>query len=183
MKKSLQQVHNTKKTEQGFALLIGVMVASILISITYVMFSISLKQIALATSGRDSQVALYAADTGLECALYEDLNTLEPFVKYSVDNQNRVTIQEPTGTSDMKCNSAEINRTFDTINGEVITTFSVAGPDGSNWCADVKVTKFVELIDGFQALRTKIESRGYNICDDVTDPQRLERGLEVYYGG
>jgi hypothetical protein len=60
------------KRQAGFTLLIAALVASIVLSIASAIFSISQKQIALASLSQQSQYAFYAADTAAECALYWD---------------------------------------------------------------------------------------------------------------
>jgi Tfp pilus assembly protein PilX len=62
-----------KNTNQrGFALLFSVLVSSLLLSIGLSIFSIAIKELSISTSGRQSQLAFYAADSGRECARYWD---------------------------------------------------------------------------------------------------------------
>src|ERR1035437_6524026 len=61
------------KSKDGFALLFAVMIASFLITLGISIFSISLKEIQITTSVKDSQTAYYAADSARECALYSDI--------------------------------------------------------------------------------------------------------------
>jgi Tfp pilus assembly protein PilX len=190
--------------QAGFALLIGVMVSAILISITYVMFSITLKQVSLSTTGRNSQYALYAADTGLECALYADNNIVNEFSTPVSVGDTGINIT-PGVLTPFICNGETIGPSqMTTVNSSVTvsgtpypalaTTFYVHYPAGENAqrCARVTVSKY-EITDTSRPIavekqKTKIESRGYNTCPDpnfsgyiANDPQRVERGLEVYY--
>src|SRR3989344_8483198 len=71
MLKNIQNKKNTKKA--GFAVLFAVLLASFLITLGISIFNISLKEILIATSARDSQVAYYIADSARECALYWDI--------------------------------------------------------------------------------------------------------------
>jgi hypothetical protein len=199
-----------KNRQKGFALLIGVVVASVLVSITFVMFSISLKQISLSTTGKNSQYAFYAADTGIECALYADnkINKVfvDPVATVNGGNTN-VTPERPVNPTPFICSNQ-------TIREEVNNLTLIQGRDGSNnptpvevddviyskglvWrftvdspttdqCAIVTVSKYVTPdpnVSNVEILNTKLESRGYNTCPTInpTDPQRVERGLEVYY--
>jgi hypothetical protein len=62
-----------KKSEKGFAVLFAILIASFLITLGVSIFSISLKEIQITGSVRDSQIAYYAADSARECALYWDV--------------------------------------------------------------------------------------------------------------
>lgn len=197
--------------KRGFALLIGVLVAVVLISITYTMFGVSLKQLGLATSGKNSQLAFYAADTGAECALYADTKIDQAFVAVttSIDagNNTRLTLSAP-GTKSTSCSatSTVLNTVYTpapgnvTING-VTYTNAVNGTHVSTFlvyqnypsipsCAQVTVSKYkvASVVGGVttEILKTRIESRGYNTCPwgsaaISNDPQRVERGLEIRY--
>ena len=58
--------------ERGFTLLLAALVASVVLALGTSIFSLVQKEITLSSIGRDSQFAFYAADTGVECALYWD---------------------------------------------------------------------------------------------------------------
>lgn len=58
------------KTQSGFALLIALVVVSALLSIGLVILDLSIKQVRLAATTRDSEVAFHAANAGKECAQY-----------------------------------------------------------------------------------------------------------------
>lgn len=60
------------RSNSGMTLFISVVVMSILLFISFAVINITLKATTFATSGRDSQYAFYAADSGIECALYWD---------------------------------------------------------------------------------------------------------------
>ncbi|MEK7134342.1 MAG: pilus assembly PilX N-terminal domain-containing protein [Patescibacteria group bacterium] len=59
--------------DRGFVLPLAVLLAGILLSIGLAIFSITLKELTLSSSGRESQIAFFAADAGTECALYWDV--------------------------------------------------------------------------------------------------------------
>ena len=65
----LKQKNNTK-AKRGFTLLIAVLATSIILSISLGIFDIITKEMKLASLGRESQIAFYAADAGEECAFY-----------------------------------------------------------------------------------------------------------------
>ncbi|MCX6717429.1 MAG: hypothetical protein NTU76_02010 [Candidatus Taylorbacteria bacterium] len=66
-------VGRVSKSTTGFAMLFAVLISSFLIMIGISIFSISLKEVMISTSIRDSQTAFYAADSAGECALYWDI--------------------------------------------------------------------------------------------------------------
>ena len=57
---------------RGFALLFSVLISSLLLTIGLSILSIALKELAISTAVRQSIHAFYAADSGLEYALYHD---------------------------------------------------------------------------------------------------------------
>lgn len=200
----------SSKTQKGFALLLAVVIAGILISITFIMFSISLKQITLSTTGKNSQYSLYAADTGIECALDADyrIETTNGnvFADIATTNANCDsngacdTTTNPTAPASalpFNCNNqAIVYQTSPVYNTDPIVIRGKTYPKAvttvfkvivdTNRCAIVTVSKYASsTLDTSnnkttEYLNTKIESRGYNSCTNL-DPQRLERGLEVYY--
>jgi Tfp pilus assembly protein PilX len=60
--------HN--KHNQGFALLMALVVVSVVISISLSVLDLTIKQLRLSTNSKDSEVAFSAANAGLECARY-----------------------------------------------------------------------------------------------------------------
>lgn len=59
-----------KNNQEGFALLITIIVVSVVISIGLAVLDLSIKQVQLSTNAKDSGVAFYAANAGAECAKY-----------------------------------------------------------------------------------------------------------------
>lgn len=60
------------KYKKGFSVLFASLTGSLVLAIGLAILSITIKQITLASAGRESQLAFYAADTGTECALFLD---------------------------------------------------------------------------------------------------------------
>lgn len=63
----------TNNKQAGFALLFSVLLSSILLSIGLSIFNITLKELSISTASRQSIYAFYAADSGREYILYEDI--------------------------------------------------------------------------------------------------------------
>jgi len=145
-----------KVRQKGFTLLIAVLVAGILLAIGLAIFNITIKELLISSSGRDSQFAFYAADSGTECALYWD------------QEHNSFATSTPTT---IICNETAMS--VGGVDTGVPSTFSY---EVGGYCVIVSVTKH----DSHP--RTVIESRGYNTtCENTTNSRRLERAIRVTY--
>jgi len=168
------------KNEDGITLFIAIVIMGILLFISFAVLNITLKANLFATSGRDSQYAFYAADAGLECAIYWDSRS-DPS-EFDISTAGTITCagqtittypgangQNPipgTTTPSLIGGGGAANRT-----SKFGLRFNLVGSNPVNSCAIVTVTK---NING----TTDIESRGYNTCD-TTNPRRIERGIEI----
>jgi len=150
---------------KGITLLIAIVITASLLLISTGMVNLALRQAFLTSSSRESQFAFYAADTGIECALYWD-----------VRNPNYSAFATST-MSTIHCNEDVLNQnptnpTPAIVGGESAPSFTIKFlPDP--YCAIVTVTKFDNGA-------TQIESKGYNTCDS-TNPNRVERAVKVTY--
>ncbi|MEK7075414.1 MAG: pilus assembly PilX N-terminal domain-containing protein [Patescibacteria group bacterium] len=141
-----------QKSKKGFTLLMATVISSLLLSIGISIYNITLKELILSSYGRNSQFAFYAADTGLECALYWNIKK-DAF--------------STTTPSTIECDG----KTIENVGGGPISTFNINfSPEP--FCATVTVDK--------SGSRTIIESRGYNTCN-VDNPRRVERGMRITY--
>jgi hypothetical protein len=70
MRKSNQKNNNSK--EQGVALLFVILLTSVLLLVALGIANVSYKELTFSLEARDSDKAFFAADTGIECALYLD---------------------------------------------------------------------------------------------------------------
>ena len=124
--------------------------------------TIALRQNLISHAGRESQEAFYAADTGIECVLYWD-----------VQNPNGVSAFSTSTSSTIFCNRDAANPSNQwTVGGSYTSVVNLTFlPD--SYCATVTVTK---EIDG----STKVESLGYNSCDPL-NPRRVERAIRATY--
>lgn len=76
-----------KKLEfkNGFVILIAIVISSLLISIGVFMANVAYKELLLSMSAKSTQTAFFAADTAIECALYQDLR-VDEFRINNLDN-------------------------------------------------------------------------------------------------
>jgi len=153
-----------KTKQKGFTLFIAIIIVATLLLVSMGIASLTVKENFLTSSSRESQYAFYAADTGVECAIYWD-----------VKNGTGLSAFATSTGSTISCNR-DVNNPSNpipsTVGGNNISTFSLTfNPDP--YCAIVTVTKANDNT-------TKIESLGYNTCDN-TNPRRVERAVRVSY--
>jgi hypothetical protein len=172
-----------QKKNKGYTLLFAVIVATVILSVTAFITSISRKQFVLTAIGRDSMLAVYAADSGIQCAL-----------KLVTDPNYSTTSQIAN-----VCNSAS-GHGGDTVN----FTASDEVPNGYGYVNKVsRADPFILKMDSTCALISiyygydadgghllTIESRGYNLYDSKgfsadtcpkASPRTLERGIKATY--
>jgi len=146
---------------KGFTLFLAVVITGTLLLIATGIITLAVKQSLISTAGRESQIAFYVADTGLECALYWD-----------VKNPSEASAFTPSAASSINCNRDANNSGNQwTVGGSSVSTFTISFlPNPS--CAVVTVTKLGNT--------TEIESRGYNTCSSGSS-RRVERAVRADY--
>jgi len=173
------------KKQKGFALLFAVLVSTLVLAVGTSIITIALKQITLSGSARDSQFAFYAANTGVECAIFWDFSGSDilggSVFATSSDSISLTSSYLDCGSSSVEIGSSDVDNGRDVwgiaaSNSAATTTFRVLLEDVP-YCADIIVSKSV---DGDDNIKTTIDSRGYNTCDD-SDKRRIERGLRISY--
>lgn len=162
-------------TSRGFVMLFAVLVSSVLLSIGLSIFNLTVKELILSSSGRESQFAFYAADTGVECAIYWDFKGQAIFATSTSNTPRNPLAPDCVGTMISVANYP-VARTSNTA----ATRFDVPIPNGASpYCAVVTVKKLA--LGGSET--TRIDSRGYNtVCPPAVDLNRVERALSVCYG-
>lgn len=144
---------------KGFTLFIAIVVMGVLLLIATGVVNLATRQALISSSGQESQHAFYAADTGIECALFWD-----------VKNASGASAFSTSTVSSINCNGTSAN-----VGGSPVSTFSFTlTPDP--YCTTVTVTKaYVSNV-----LVTTIESKGYNTCA-ASNPRRVERAVRAIY--
>ena len=147
-------------TARAFTLLMSVLISSILLAIGYEIYNLATKEVTLSSAGRESQFAFFAADSGVECALWADAQ-LDAFSTTSP-------------VAELDCGTAVSPLTRNIVGTDYITTFQLTLGNGpSTQCVDVVVTRE-------DPKKTRIESYGHNTCN-VNSSLRLERAIRVTY--
>lgn len=179
-----------KNTSKGFTIFFAALVSSLALAVGLAIYDLTVRELDLSATASQSQYAIYAADTGAECALYWD-------IKYNTNQSAFATSSGSTGlpTSGILCNTQDVALygtppnpieappsnwtpwTSVVTPTTATTTFYVSFLPAVPYCAMVEVGKFT---DGSGITYTNIVSHGYNTCfsGGVT---RLERTLQVTY--
>jgi hypothetical protein len=173
-------IFSKPKSTTGFAMLFAVLISSFLIMIGISIFSISLKEVMISTSIRDSQTAFYAADSAGECALYWDIkgggkNSAFP----SCVNESCDLPDSPstTTTPTITCNGIENKLSFYKYG----LTYSYSGnnffkyssdPTYTEPEADITISKTFN--DTLSKIITVFDITGHNTGESG---RRVERGI------
>lgn len=156
-------------TNKGFALLFAILLSTIILVIALSVSNIAVKELNFSSSAVDTNDAFFAADTGAECALYNDRSDVNKFPL--------------TGSSNpINCNNKNITLSSSPGSNSVTYSFIITnlGSSGDS-CAKINIFK-----DGSKnPITTKISSKGYNVgggsgCNS-TSSRLIERELIVNY--
>jgi hypothetical protein len=174
---------------RGFTVLFATLVAALLLGVGLAIFDIIFKEVSFATVVRDSNYAIYAADTGAECALYWNRKCGTAGVCGGSQGESAF----PTSTnsiplannSKVMCDGQDISRPVgsggwtlnlaDAKNATTTFTITLNADQSLPYCSVVQVGKNTGL-NGSQ--HTTILSRGYNTCDQ-NNPNRIERAYII----
>lgn len=181
----------------GFAVLFAVLLASFLITLGISIFNISLKEILIATSARDSQVAYYIADSARECALYWDIKQgvfpacTDPKDLICANFLNVNGIVTPANSPykvDITCNGNPYTLNFqkngltyttfnELNNSSILPDFFKASSTLSSPVSNISITKEFKLAS--TTVITTIETWGHNTG---IIGRRVERGIKMVHG-
>ncbi len=166
--RSLLLSAHTTKPLRGFTLLLSVLISSVLLALGFAIFNIAVKDVILSSSGRESQFAFYAADSGIECALYWDS-------KQDAFSTSSPLTEIACGTGDLPSSTVPLTRVFEPVSQTYTTTFSFSlGNAISEACSNVEVKRTEN------PTRTTVVSSGHNTCV-TTNPRRIERAIRVQF--
>jgi hypothetical protein len=162
---------NKETGGRGFTILFAVLVSVLVLAVGASIITLSLKQILLSGSNRDSQFAFYASNTGAECAFYWDT------VGSPAGGEVFATSNESSPDHvDVRCLGEDLIIDTPSPGGDSATsTFEI------NFEPDLPYNALVEVVkyDDGGTIRTTINSYGYNA--PAGNPRRIERGLQFNY--
>ncbi len=180
------------KNQQGFTIFFAMLVGGLALAVGFAIYDLAVREVELSAAATQSQFAIYAADAGVECALYWDN-------KYGPTNAGSAfgTSTEAVWATAANCNGQNIvaagtppnpveapptgwstwDNTSQVTASEATTTFTLSFlQTGQPYCAVVSVGKSTVL----GVLYTNVVSKGYNNCG-ASGTARLERALRVSY--
>jgi type II secretory pathway pseudopilin PulG len=183
--------------KKGYTLLFSIIVASVVLSIAAFILSVSRKQFILASVSRDSTIAIYAADSAIQCAI-------EAYSKANLATSTLVNGVVTPRSATVNCNNESVSSAYVTANqGENFTLYNLKNdatfrvektdPDqpltfynSNDSCA------FITVIQGYDATnnghKTIIEARGYSnnysppcAPNSPYNPRNVERAIRLIY--
>lgn len=172
---------------KGFTLFFAMLVGSLALAVGLAIFDLTIRELDLSAVATQSQYAIYAADTGAECALYWDSKcTLANCSTQGASASAFATSSTDTHApaSGVICNGQDITTTWNTATPiaptatAATTTFTMfvsaqSQASVTTTCATVTVAK-----NGNPA-QTTVISHGYNTC--AGNALQLERVFQVSY--
>jgi Tfp pilus assembly protein PilX len=152
--------------QKGFTLFIALVITATLLLISTGIVALAVRESFLTTASQDSQYAFYAADTGIECAIYWDVKNPSGFSAFATSTSSTISCNQDSNNPNNPAPPQNI------VGGSSQSSFTITFLP-QPYCATVTVSK---PADG----STKIESLGFNTCD-TSNPRRVERAVRVTY--
>lgn len=168
------------KRNKGFALLIAVLVSSVVLAVGISMINVTLKEYLFSAIGRESEIAFYAADAGMECALYWDTST----------QGGKFDLTAPAST--VSCMGSTVATPAGGSSGTQKQFQFEWTSSGQTVCSKIGITKYYDPSNPVSmgtlgtcaagATCTQVEARGYNRpCAGLSSPRVVERALRASY--
>lgn len=169
-----------RRSSRGFVLLIAVIFMSVMLTFGLALGSLAYKQQVLASSAVESQYAFYAADAGLECALYADQQA-GAFTPYPA------SAPALSAVPSISCDGASVAPYSSVWTSSVWTIayrqFPIDAALPNPRCADVTIYKY--SAPQATGVTTYVFSQGYDVsCGTVagqTGARFSSRGLNARY--
>lgn len=177
------------KLNRGYTLLFSVLTAVMVLSIAVFILGVARKQYILSSTANDSLVALYNADSGVECIVqsgvgestYNSGDSIQltcngtvvsgTFANSDVNIEKIPTSLNPSGLVQVPAPNANPQYLYLKLRDPISTTVS-------RGCALVKIWQG-NLVSNPSSRRTIVYSRGYNQCDDTNKvPLNSQRTVE-----
>lgn len=184
--------------KKGYTLLFSIIVASVVLSIAVFILSISRKQFILASVSRDSTMAIYAADSAIQCAIQSYMNFR--FATSTLVGDPAVAVPS---NAFMNCNGQPVSSPYRNAGIGEFSIYNLANNDGlrvevtsqplgfynysNNSCALVTVIQGYDATDNSKH-KTIIEARGYSDANSapcsggsIYNPRNVERAIRLIY--
>ena len=174
----------------GIALVISVIIVSIVLAVGIGVSNIVSTEISLSNTGRQSQFAFYAADVGVDCAIYWD-------TAHQGLSQSAFATSTPSGQNTLAnaCagDTLTVGGTASCVNSldgsgissacgsgdkkAGVSTFILTFDNGS--CSKVTVIKRQDQLVAPTAIETFIHADGFSAACNSTSPRVFQRSLET----
>ena len=208
MKKTKKYMWFLKKEEsydsRGFVILFAMMISSIILLVSTTMYNISKKDIIISSYARESQRAFYAANSALECALFNDVSDyLDNGTYFPISAVNPYAAVIKCGGRDIQIRMLNPDSGNTGGDNEFDHSFVFRYPNINDTyvqyydtgCAYVLVEKKLGedgVVAGTKKIETRITAVGFNMCKlnendgyydipDYDDPTLLERRISSKY--
>src|SRR3989344_1250029 len=102
------------QSPEGFTIFFAMLVAALALAVGLAIFDLTVRELELSSTATQSQYAIYAADTGADCALYWDLQYTDS------DNSafgTSTASSWPSGGSNILCNGQDISHLWQSDQG------------------------------------------------------------------
>jgi uncharacterized protein (UPF0333 family) len=162
----IQTAVQTFAKNKGYTLLFAVLVSALVLAIGVSILNTSREELVLTAGARNSEYAFYAADSGYECALYNDYNGPGGGTMFSTTTPPS-TITCGTIIVGGNTQSQVSSIVSLTTSSGPIYDFTFSIPISGNACAFVDVNK---IYNSSGVSTTTISSLGYNIGAEGTSP-------------
>lgn len=158
------------KYNSGFVILFAVLVSTIILIVSAGIFNFAFKSSLLSSYSGESQLAFYAADTGLECALYWDISPEIEETAFDENSSTRATATCAEKTLDIQDDDVDRFWFWLDLDGLSDTT--------EHGCAFVLVDKdaFHTIIESEEVAWTEITVAGYNSCETIGGVTSTNKG-------
>lgn len=146
--------------QSGFVALFAVLISAILLAMALSISSIAYKEQLLSVNAKSSQFSFTAADSGMECALYWDINQ-----NAFVDDDG----VEQASAPPINCNDMEVPQLPTTsVFAYQLPVTATVNATVVHGCAVIYVNKSYDFDGDTTPESTKIDSRGYNTdCSNI----------------
>ena len=178
IKNKMQKQKSAIGDKNGFALLIAVIFMSVMLSLGLALSALGYKQQVLASAAIASQYAFYAADAGMECALYADQK--QNLFDYASHDQNN----QPAAAAcdDALATVPPGGYSYDSERLSLTMRFSLDAGTSHPRCADVTIYKY-GAPQG-EGITTNIFSQGYDVSCAALNAgvaRYVSRGINSHY--
>ncbi len=195
------ETKQSQDNQSGFALLMALLVVGVVLTVGLSVLELSIKQVQLATTARDSEIAFHAANAGMECSRYirrlyademENGNPISPSCFGVVaPNTNTYTAITNGVTGDGEVTRYDYSFTWGT-DGDRCTEVTALVASSTLPGTGLAISNMTTLFPGFSNGDTKnceagtrctvMAVRGYNRpCNSITNYGTVQREVLLQF--